>query len=341
MEGQAWGESVFDKQAFVDSQNFLHKPEYRKIMHGDKFDEYEEATKLEWIELPESVNGTLIYYLMVELNHPEFSVDEFFAGLFYVGFPVYFTFYLQGLLLYSLWLNIPDFATDGNICATGALVQHAVLGVFMIFLLPSVSAIIVESCVLLKSDEVAFDYTDPEKICVYHLVNSWLKKLLGFSLIVLPEAIILSCLLYVGCGFILTSKDIGTIIINSVAIAFIMDIDNFSRDAFESEVVSKRASEAKFNSPLPALEKTFTEGIPHNHSDEESMRKYYITIASFSNIHKVVGVIIISFIFVFCIRYTYCAGDHSIVGKNSLHCVYSFFDFATNFSYALSFPYCS
>ena len=30
----------------------------------------------------------------------------------------------------------------------------------------------------------------------------------------------------------LTSKDIGTIIINSVAITFIMDIDNFSGEAF-------------------------------------------------------------------------------------------------------------
>jgi hypothetical protein len=249
---------------------------------------------------------------MVELNHPDFSVEEFFTSLFYVGFPVYFTFYLQGLLLYALYFTVPDFARDGNICATGGLVQHAVLGVFMIFLVPSVSAIICESIVLLKSDEVMFDHKDPEQMCVYHLVNSYLKKILGFSLIVLPEALILLSLFYVGSGFILTSKDIGTIIINSVAIAFIMDIDNFSRDAFETETVSKRASEAKFNSPYAPIEKTFTEGIPHNHSDQESMNKYYVTIASFSNVHKCVGVIVVALIMVILIRGTYCIGDHSL-----------------------------
>ena len=287
---------------------FYSSEVFHKLLHTDKVEEYLDTSDLEWVQLPNSVNGTLIYFLMVELNHPNFDVEEFFESLFFVGFPVFFTFVVQGLLLYNLWLYTPNLATDANICQTGPMVQHAVLGVFGIFLIPSISAIIVETLAILRCDECCFSHNSPEKFCIYSLCNSTLKKILTFSVVVIPESLILLSLLCVGPGFILTSKDIGTIIINSVAIAFIMDIDNFCVEAFQSDEVSERASTTKFKIDWKKEETEFSKGVPHDLSTPEALEKYYITIKSFSNVHKVVAVMIISGIAVFVIRTTYCIG---------------------------------
>ncbi len=288
---------------------FYSSEVFHVLLHNDKVEEYIDTTNLEWVQLPNSVNGTLIYFILVELNHPNFDVEEFLESLFFVGFPVFFTFLVQGLLLYNLWLNVPNLATDANVCMTGPAVQQAVLGVFIIFLIPSFSAVIVETLAILRSDECCFTHHAPEKSCIYSLHNSTLKKILTFVVIVIPETLILLSLLYVGSGFILTSKDIGTIIINSVAVAFIMDIDNFCVEAFQTEEVSDRASTTKFKIDWQKEETEFSKGEPHDLSTPEALEKYYITIKSFSNVHKVVAVMIISAIAVFIIRTTYCIGN--------------------------------
>lgn len=295
---------------------FYSSEMFHQLVHSDKVEEYMDTTNLEWVQLPNSVNGTLIYFLMVELNHPNFDVEEFLESLFFVGFPVFFTFFVQGLLLYNLSLNVPNMATDANVCVTGPQVQQAVLGVFGIFLIPSISAVVVETLAILRCDECCFPHHSPEKMCLYSLHNSTLKKILTFMVVVVPESLILLSLLYVGAGFILTSKDIGTIIINSVAIAFIMDIDNFCVEAFQSEEVSERACKTRFKIYWPKEETEFSKGEPHDFSNPEAIEKYYITIKSFSNVHKVVAVMIISAIAVFVIRTTYCIGDVNIAGDD-------------------------
>merc|ERR1712146_305791 len=63
-------------------------------------------------------------------------------------------------------------------------------------------------------------------------------------------------------------------------------------------------------------ETEFSKGVPHDLSTPEALEKYYITIKSFSNVHKVVAVMIISGIAVFVIRTTYCIGDINIAGDD-------------------------
>jgi len=159
-------------------------------------------SKKTWISLPDSVNGTLIYFLLVENNGRSLSLWEFFQGLIYIGFPVFFTFYLQALLLFTLWSFIPSFSDDDNLCATNCFVQQAVISIFLIFLIPSGISIIRETLCIMFSDRVAFPNEDDEdKVVVYRLVNPEVKKVLTYCLIVVPETIILISLFYVGTGF--------------------------------------------------------------------------------------------------------------------------------------------
>lgn len=274
--------------------------ELRRIYPSKKLEKMKGEQKHDytWISLPGSVNGTLIYFLLVENNGPIFRPRQFLEGLFYVGFPVYFTFYIQGLLLLTLWQNIPAFATDANICGTSVPVQQAVIAVFLIFLIPSFKSVIDESLCCLRSEEVTFPHEDPEKKCLYTLVNPTIKLILTWSLIVLPETLILSALFYVGSGFILTSGDIGDIIINSVAIAFIMDIDNFARESFEAKACSERANDCSFKCKWPSKDEVFTEGALSPLTDDK--------IDTFSNIGKVALTLALSFVVIYFIRSTYC-----------------------------------
>lgn len=263
-----------------------------------------------WVTLPGSVNGTLIYFLLVENNGPEFKPLQFLEGLFYVGFPVYFTFYIQGLLLYVLSLNVPAFATDVDICGTTAIVQHAIIMVFVIFLLPSLRSVFEEALVCLRCTKVTFPDEDPNRSILYTLVNPTQKCILTFLLIVVPETLILMSLFYVGTGFILTSGDIGDVICNSVAIAFIMDIDNFSREAFESESVTERANDASFQTRWASQEEEFTDGKIVSLSNA--------VIDTFKNVEKVIVSLLFSLATVYIIRSQNCIDFY---GPSKLPCV--------------------
>jgi hypothetical protein len=109
----------------------------------------------------------------------------------------------------------------------------------------------------------------------------------------------------------LTSGDIGDIIINSVAIAFIMDIDNFCREAFETEAVSERANNSEFLTVHPAEEEVFTTGESKDH-----VKNLEEAVLTFSNVKKVFAVIVAAVVVVYSIRTTFCSGDVTIAADD-------------------------
>lgn len=151
----------------------------------------------------------------------------------------------------------------------------------------------------MKSIEVAFaDPDEPERFKVYALKNPEIKKYIAMCTVVVPEFFVLIILYYVGSGFILTSKDIGTIIINSVAITFIMDIDNFSSEAFQTEEVSDRAYDTLWHTDVRNDDPKFTDGIPQGFDLD--------ILASFTNVKDVVYVMLVAGAAVLCVRVIYC-----------------------------------
>lgn len=280
----------------IDTEN----PMLLAQCHDDKsFEMMKSEGKRSWIKLPESVNGTLIYFLLVELNSRELEVGSYIQSLIMVGAPVFVTFYLQLLLLFTIYASIPDFNADANICGTSPYVQMAVMGIFMIILAPSFASIIKETLAVLRADRVCFKMEeDQENVVLYTLKNSGFKRYLTFFLIVVPETAILALLWFIGSGFILTSEAIGDIIINSVAIAFIMDIDNFCVEAFQTEGVTERASGTLWESPWKLEDTRLADGIPREVEP--------VLLVTFSNIKKVGGVVIAATAMIMLLRGTYC-----------------------------------
>lgn len=270
-----------------------------QIHDKNSFEEMRVEGKKSWINLPSSVNGTLIYFLLVENNSWAFETWPYITSLFFVGTPVFVTFYLQFLLLITIWASVPNYDEDENICKTSSWVQWAVMGNFMIILTPSLVSILNETLCILRSDRVAFQSEDDiDNMVLYTLKNDGFKKYLTFFLIVVPETIILIMLLYIGSGFILTSESMGDIIINSVAVAFIMDIDNFCVEAFQLDGVSERSNGTSWETSWKVEDARFTDGIPK--------RMDGALIATFTNVKKVSTVIVVSFLWVAGIRTMYC-----------------------------------
>ena len=111
----------------------------------NSFEDYKNSREDSWIKLPDSVNGTLIYFLMVENNNTDIDMWDLIQCFIHVGGPVWYTFYMQFLLLFTVWGSIPSFSGEyGNniICEeTDYHVQWAVIAIFMIFLIPSLRSI--------------------------------------------------------------------------------------------------------------------------------------------------------------------------------------------------------
>ena len=305
-------ETSLTHQSVNDNQDTYNPKNLKQVHHVKQIEKIksDEDNEFRWVTLPGSVNGTLIYFLLVENNGPVFKPLQFLEGLFYVGFPVYFTFYVQALFLLALWSTIPAFATDIDICGTSPLVQQAVVMVFVIFLLPSVRSVFEEGLVCLRCDKVVFPDEDPKRKVLYTLVNPTQKCILTFLLIVVPETLILMGLFYVGTGFILTSGDIGDIICNSVAIAFIMDIDNFAREAFESDAVSERANDAEFRTRWHSEDEEFTDGKIVTLSTK--------VLDTFKNIGKVIFSLFSAYVVMYGIRTTYCIDFY---GPSKVPCI--------------------
>ena len=59
-----------------------------------------------WDTLPDSVIGTLIYFIMVEHNVENFDALNILYYIAMVGVPVYFTFLLQADIVYELYLYL-------------------------------------------------------------------------------------------------------------------------------------------------------------------------------------------------------------------------------------------
>ena len=299
---------VYNPQSFLTehrvgsygSDNFdTDSNKLAQLHDANSFEELVKEGKKSWMKLPSSVNGTLIYFLLVECNSERMEMIPYLKSLFYVGCPVFVTFYLQLLFLYTIWLSVPEFQTDANICGTSGYVQMAVMGIFMIILMPSVDAVTRESLACLRANRVCFTMEDDkDNVILYSLLNPEEKRYLTFFLIVVPETCILAFLWYVGSGFILTSESMGDIIINSVAIAFIMDIDNFCVEAFQTEGVSERANETLWESPWKVDDTRLADGIPREVDP--------VLIGTFTNVKKVCSVIIASLIVVGLIRSAYC-----------------------------------
>ena len=80
--------------------------------------------------------------------------------------------------------------------------------------------------------------------------------------------------------------------LNSVAVVFIMDIDNFAREAFQSESISEHVDAVEFNTMLFSPPEDKSEGISHREITLEN-------IMTFWSLEKAAVVVLLTAVLVF------------------------------------------
>ena len=137
------------------NRKVLEETDENKTLSRKAFKKFIRKSPNLWAKLPCSVNGNILDFLIFEMNSDKFSVLSFFQHLFDVGLSVYFTFFIQSLLIYTLWLNTPPFEDSNEICnfenvtsinlvfsasseqTLFRMVQHAVISTFIFLLIPT------------------------------------------------------------------------------------------------------------------------------------------------------------------------------------------------------------
>ena len=278
-----------------------------KLHSREEYEDAVESSESVWASLPDSINGTLIYVLLVEQNTKLWQVGEYFQIAFLTGMPVFFTFWIQGLLIY--WISdITPLYEDSSICVHSALLQHAVMMVYILFMYPSLTDIITESYVCLRSTRVAMKHHEKEdKILLYHVRAPFGKRLMTFLLVPAIEACILAAMTTIGAKFIITCDKTSDLIINSMAVAFVMDVDNMSREFFQLESVSEHIDGMEFETKMSPIE-TKLSGVDEKHTDDMEAHEEVDeeVVATFMCIEKVIGIVFFAGLYTYTLQYLYC-----------------------------------
>jgi hypothetical protein len=192
---------------------------------------------------------------MVEQNSPRFHLLPSIKALILIGFPTYLIYGIQIVMIFGLWTSVyieDGTATIGDsICNIPSRMLVAAIAAYWISMIPSFKDLICWADVVLHSKRVAYCQDDPVYVANLHSPAS--KRLFVFLSVIFIELILLLTLCYVGVGYLLSSDDIEDLLMNSVSVVFIMQIDDMARDAFQLDEVSDHIDNMKFESVFVAV----------------------------------------------------------------------------------------
>jgi hypothetical protein len=169
----------------------------------EEFDELKE-TQTCWVQLPDSVIGTLIYFLLVEHNDARFRVFDNLWCLVIIGFPVYLTYFFQWTILYQLWITLPALGdvVNSGLCTVDLQIELAASSVFFIFIYKNCSTVINESFIVLRCERVAFiEHELEDEINIVKLQSPMAKRLFVWFTVCLAEILLLLGLCVVGTQY--------------------------------------------------------------------------------------------------------------------------------------------
>lgn len=278
----------------------------------DGYDKIKEESNHPWVNLPESVMGTLVYFMMVEQNAPHFDTIAFFKAYLVIGFPTILCYFFQIVMIRGLYLAVYGDNAQQNIisdfiCEIDSCLLFSAIGVYFISMIPACEEWLNLSDIILHSQRVAYtqeasDDKNP-KVYVTNLLAPWSRRLIVFCLVNLLEGFIILALSFTGVGFLLSSDDVQDVLMNSVAIAFITDIDDMARDAYQTDEIDEQIDAMEFE--LPSF--TSVKEIENNMSSKGIIRTPGVSVyRTFSFAKQAILTIVIAFLATYLPVSHYC-----------------------------------
>lgn len=198
-------------QSISTSDNGKFANQTKKIK-AEEFDDLQDDSKKEWVTLPQSVIGTLLYFLLIEQNNPNFDLFHTIKSLILIGLPVFVTYVMQFIMIYGLWESIYYPGEDGDdsqmieaskLCIIDIKVLFSAIAVYWISLGPSYLYLFQQMDIVLFCKRVAYTQdADDGDIYVTNILATTSKRIFIFIFVNLIEIILVLALSYVGVGYL-------------------------------------------------------------------------------------------------------------------------------------------
>lgn len=95
-----------------------------------------------------------------------------------------------------------------------------------------------------------------------------------------------------------------------MAVAFVMDVDNMSREFFQLEAVSEHIDEMEFETKMSPIDSKL-QGVDDKHTDEMPVHEEVDdeVVATFMCIEKVIIIVFVAGIYTYSLQYLYCQDE--------------------------------
>lgn len=207
-----------------------------------------------WAALPGSVIGTLLYFMKIEQNTPNFDLLSSLKAILLIGFPTYVTYLVQFLFVFGILQGIYAVGADGenaiadSICNISPYLLCAAIFTFAISMLPTYRGVLQSIDIVFNSKRVAYTESmdSEDTVFVTNLLAPASKRWLIFLAVNLFELFLACILTWCGVGYILSSDDVDDVLMNSLSVVFIMGIDDMAYSAFQTEYINEHISSLEF-----------------------------------------------------------------------------------------------
>lgn len=109
---------------------------------------------------------------------------------------------------------------------------------------------------------------DDAKCYITQILASKLKRIVILFTVLIPELFTVLFLSYVGVGYLLSSDDVEDLLMNSVSVVFILQIDDMARCAFQKDDISNHIDGMKFETNIATTSSSVSENgvirVPDN-----------------------------------------------------------------------------
>jgi len=207
-----------------------------------------------WAALPGSVIGTLLYFMKIEQNTPNFDLLSSLKAIFLIGFPTFITYVVQFLFVFGILESIYAVGDNGenaiadSICNISPYLLCAAIFTFAISMLPTYRGVFQSIDIVFNSKRVAYTESgdSDDTIFVTNLLAPVSKRWLIFVSVNLFELFLALILTWCGIGYILSSDDVDDVLMNSLSVVFIMSIDDMACEAFQPQVINDHIQSLEF-----------------------------------------------------------------------------------------------
>jgi hypothetical protein len=255
------GETSGPKNRKIELQNkYNDKKSYYPLTTEEVIEEFEKSDRgFAWKQIPFSIYA-ITQLVLMEVSFFEVPLDGVPVLFFLIG-PVVIVWLVQGVLLISIWQELPQYQDVGHFtCSQLPSLQLSVVAVFLLTLMSTLLEVFHEFCAIVWSKralrtQYLFQKLSPknnrtkkldDELEIAILPNHWDTRMVALFIWAMETSILVFTGV-VGALYILTQEGASNTVQAAVVLAFINEIDNLYAEFLYPGIYGRQKVEIPIN----------------------------------------------------------------------------------------------